>query len=83
MNSIKLKAGFFAIGLFSMTAIFAQDTTKMPKPDTTKMPKTDSTSMVKIKGANTVSNTFFTSPSFIANDNKLSAKKEKASRKIS
>ncbi len=83
MNSIKLKAGFLAIGLFSMTAIFAQDTSKMPKPDTTKMPKTDSTSMVKIKKANTVSSAFFTSPSIIANDNKLTAKKEKASKKIS
>ena len=82
MNSIKLKAGLFAIGLFSMTATFAQDSTKMPKPDTTKMPKTDSTSMVKMKGANTVSNTFFTSPSFIGNDNKFSAKKEKSSRRI-
>ncbi|MEO8860409.1 MAG: hypothetical protein ABI358_03245 [Ginsengibacter sp.] len=83
MNSIKLKAGFFAIGLFSMTAIFAQDTTKMPKRDTTKMPKADSTSMVKMKGANTVSNTFFTSPELIVTNNKSSAKKEKASRKIS
>ena len=83
MKSIKLKAGFLAIGLFSMTAIFAQDTTKTPKPDTTKIPKTDSTSMVKMKSANTVSNTFFTSPSFVANENKLSAKKEKASKKIS
>lgn len=83
MKSIKLKAACLSIGLFSMTAIFAQDTTTTPKTDTTKMPKTDSTSMVKVKSANTVSNTFFASPSFIATDNKLSAKKEKAPKKIS
>ncbi|MGH2646305.1 MAG: hypothetical protein ACRDE8_02015 [Ginsengibacter sp.] len=79
MKSMKSKAFFLALSCFAISASFAQDTPKTPKPDTTKEPKHDS-SMVKhntvkpVKQDNTTYNA--TTLFMMNNENKLAAKKE-------
>lgn len=88
MKSTVLKGMLLGVSCFAATAIFAQDTTKKPKPDTTTMPKKDSTTMngmhsmnemhqrVQTNKKNKLSMAVFTGNEFLAATRELEATKK-------
>jgi len=83
MKAINLKVSLLALSFFTVSAIFAQDTTNKPKPDTTNKPKPDtskskigtSTSM-KTSVNNLVSSNLDAINSLAINEDKIAAKRE-------
>jgi hypothetical protein len=82
MKSINLKVSLLALSFFTFSAIFAQDTTKKPKPDTTNKPMPDTSkksgTSMRTTHKSLLSSNVNAINSFIAGENKIAAKKEES-----